>query len=65
VFSDLLPLEVSFGISWISVVQGIALGSIVSVLFSMLPLISVRFVPPLAVLRADFESGKLFQSRAS
>ena len=59
-FSDLLPLEVSFGVSWISVVQGIALGSIVSVLFSMLPLISVRFVPPLAVLRADFESGRTF-----
>lgn len=56
VFSDLLPLEVSFGVSWISVVQGIVLGSIVSVLFSMLPLISVRFVPPLSVLRADFES---------
>lgn len=60
VFSDLLPLEVGFGISWISVVQGIVLGSVVSVLFSMLPLISVRFVPPLAVLRADFESGKIF-----
>jgi len=29
-------------------------------LFSMLPLISVRFVPPLAVLRADFESGRTF-----
>lgn len=60
VFSDLLPLEVGFGISWISVVQGIVLGSVVSVLFSMLPLISVRFVPPLAVLRADFESVKIF-----
>lgn len=60
VFNDLLPLEVSFGISWISVAQGIALGSVVSVLFSMLPLISVRFVPPLAVLRADFESVKTF-----
>jgi putative ABC transport system permease protein len=59
-FSDMLPLEVSFGVSWISVAQGVALGSIVSVLFSMLPLISVRFVPPLAVLRADFESGKTF-----
>jgi putative ABC transport system permease protein len=59
-FGDLLPLEVSFGISWISVAQGIALGSIVSVLFSMLPLISVRFVPPLAVLRADYESGRTF-----
>lgn len=59
-FKDLLPLEVSFGISWISVIQGIALGAIVSVLFSMLPLIAVRFVPPLAVLRADFESVKTF-----
>lgn len=59
-FSDMLPLEVSFNISWISVVQGISLGTVVSVLFSMLPLISVRFVPPLTVLRADFESVKSF-----
>lgn len=60
VFKDLLPLEVSFGISWRSVWQGIALGAMVSVLFSMLPLIAVRFVPPLMVLRADFESVKTF-----
>lgn len=60
VFKDLLPLEITFGISWISVWQGIALGAIVSVLFSMLPLIAVRFVPPLSVLRADFESVKTF-----
>ncbi len=59
-FSDLLPLEISFGISWISVVQGIVLGALVSILFSMLPLIAVRFVPPLSVLRADFESIKTF-----
>lgn len=59
-FKDLLPLEVSFGISWISVVQGIVLGALVSILFSMLPLIAVRFVPPLSVLRADFESIKTF-----
>lgn len=59
-FSDLLPLEVSFGVSWMSVVQGIALGTVVSVLFSMLPLIAVRFVPPLTVLRADFQSVKIF-----
>ncbi len=60
VFSDLLPLEVSFGISWKSLVQGIALGTLVSVLFSMLPLMAIRFVPPLTVLRADFESVKTF-----
>ncbi len=60
VFKDLLPLEVSFNISWKSVMQGIALGSLVSVLFSMLPLMAVRFVPPLTVLRADFESIRKF-----
>jgi putative ABC transport system permease protein len=60
VFKDLLPVEVGFSISWFSVLQGIVLGAVVSVLFSMLPLISVRFVPPLTVLRADSEAIKVF-----
>jgi putative ABC transport system permease protein len=60
VFKDLLPVEVGFAISWISVLQGVLLGTVVSVLFSMLPLISVRFVPPLAVLRSDVVSTKIF-----
>jgi putative ABC transport system permease protein len=37
-----------------------AVGSVVSVLFSILPLVAVRFVPPLTVLRADFEPGRIF-----
>jgi putative ABC transport system permease protein len=57
---DLLPREVSFGVSWVSVGRGVLLGTLVSVLFSMLPLTSVRFVPPLTVLRADFQSGRIF-----
>jgi putative ABC transport system permease protein len=60
VFTDLLPVEVSFSISWISVLQGIVLGAVVSVLFSVLPLISVRFVPPLTVLRSDAEPLRIF-----
>lgn len=60
VFKDLLPVEVGFSISWLSVLQGVGLGAVVSVLFSMLPLISVRFVPPLTVLRADSEAIKVF-----
>jgi putative ABC transport system permease protein len=60
VFADLLPVEVSFGVSWISVLQGILLGAVVSVLFSVLPLISVRFVPPLTVLRADSQPLRIF-----
>lgn len=59
-FKDLLPVDVGFAISWMSVLQGFALGTVVSVLFSMLPLISVRFVPPLTVLRTDFQPKRIF-----
>ncbi len=59
-FGDLLPVEVSMVVSWFSVMLGIVLGAIVSILFSMLPLMAVRFVPPLTVLRADFEGVKIF-----
>jgi putative ABC transport system permease protein len=54
VFEEYLPLELKFDISWAAVGEGILLGCLVAVLFSVLPLVAVRFVPPLAVLRADF-----------
>jgi putative ABC transport system permease protein len=60
VFKDMLPVEVSFTVSWLSFGIGIAIGTVVSVLFSMLPLMAVRFVPPLTVLRADFEPARIF-----
>ena len=60
VFKDMLPVEVSFSVSWVSFVMGIVIGTVVSVLFSMLPLMAVRFVPPLTVLRADFEPARIF-----
>jgi putative ABC transport system permease protein len=59
-FGDLLPVEITFSISWLSLVKGTVIGTLVSVLFSMLPLMAVRFVPPLTVLRADFESSRHF-----
>ena len=36
--------------------MGLLIGALVSVLFSVLPLVSVRFVPPLSVLRSGTES---------
>ncbi|HMG91745.1 MAG TPA: FtsX-like permease family protein [Chryseolinea sp.] len=51
----ILPFKVEFSVSWISLLMGILIGALVSVLFSILPLVSVRFVPPLSVLRAGAE----------
>ncbi|MBN3584494.1 ABC transporter permease [Algoriphagus aestuarii] len=53
VFSDFLPVEVSFGISWLSVGFGVITGLFVSVLFALLPLLKVRNVSPMATLRPE------------
>jgi putative ABC transport system permease protein len=57
--TGIIPFEVGFTLSWNSLLLGLLLGTIVSVLFSILPLIAVRFVPPLTVLRADFEPSRV------
>ncbi|HEY8935961.1 MAG TPA: FtsX-like permease family protein, partial [Cyclobacteriaceae bacterium] len=56
----MIPFEIGFSLSWKSLLMGLALGTVVSILFSILPLVTVRFVPPLSVLRADFESTRKF-----
>ena len=60
VFKEYLPLNILFSVSWRAVGEGVLIGTIVSVLFTVLPLVSVRFVPPLTVLRANFVPGKIF-----
>jgi putative ABC transport system permease protein len=59
-FKEYLPLELELGISWLAVMEGLLLGCIVTILFSILPLVAVRFVPPLSVLRADFNPETTF-----
>jgi putative ABC transport system permease protein len=58
--SSLVPFEMGFSISWESVLLGLSVGAVVSVLFSMLPLMTVRFVPPLTVLRSDLLGPRVF-----
>ncbi|MDQ2655898.1 MAG: FtsX-like permease family protein, partial [Bacteroidota bacterium] len=58
--SDLIPFEMGFAISWKSLLLGFFVGAVVSVLFSLLPLVAVRFVPPLSVLRADYKEPRIF-----
>lgn len=53
VFSDFLPVEVTFSISWMSIGFGILTGLLVSVLFALLPLLKIRKVSPMATLRPE------------
>jgi len=59
-FKEYLPGNMQFFLSWRAIGEGVLIGTIVSVLFTVLPLVSVRFVPPLTVLRADFAPGRIF-----
>lgn len=61
VFSDFLPVEVTVGISWVSVGFGIVTGLFVSVLFALLPLLKVRNVSPMATLRPETADSTLIK----
>ena len=55
IMSDFLPFEVSTSLSWPAILEGISIGLIITILFSLLPLISVRNISPLRTIRASFE----------
>ena len=55
VFADFLPVTVKVAVSWSSIIQGILIGVVVSVLFALLPLIAVRNISPLRTIRASYE----------
>ena len=47
-----LPVDVDFFVSWPALIRGMGAGVVICMLFALLPLISVRRVPPLAALRS-------------
>jgi putative ABC transport system permease protein len=55
VFGSFLPLETGLFISWRAVAGGMGAGLGVCLLFTLLPLLSVRKVSPLRALRTGFE----------
>ncbi len=57
---DVLPFDVSLTMPWQSILMGLLLGTVVSTLFSILPLVSVRYVPPLTVLRSETSVKSVF-----
>jgi len=52
---EFIPFDLELTLAWGAVGRALILGFIISTLFSILPLVSVRFVPPLSVLRTSFE----------
>lgn len=53
-------LSVEYGLTSGAVIQGIAIGMLVSILFSIVPLLEVRSVKPSLLLRQDTTSGPRF-----
>lgn len=51
----MLPVDVEFFVSWPAVARGFLAGLGICFLFTLLPLLAVRRVPPLRALRAAFE----------
>jgi putative ABC transport system permease protein len=49
---DLLPFSVEFSIAWAAVARGMGAGFVLCVLFTLLPLLTVRDVSPLEALRS-------------
>jgi len=58
---DFIPFEITTAISWLAIGQGILLGVIISVLFALLPLISIRNISPLNTLRINYENINLLR----
>lgn len=55
---ELLPFEVDFFVAWDAVARGVGAGLLICLLFTLLPLLSIRRVSPLVALRSSFaESG--------
>ena len=59
IIKDFLPVKITASISWSAVLQGMVLGIIISVLFALLHLLSIRKISPLNALRVSFEPPQL------
>lgn len=60
-FGGKLPLDIEFSLTWSAVWQGLGIGLLISLLFSLVPLLEIRRIKPILVLRAGalLEEGRL------
>ncbi len=58
ILKDFLPFQPTTAISWLAIIQGLILGLIITILFALLPLISIRNISPLNSLRLSLEPAR-------
>ena len=56
-FAESLPFNVEFGLTLPAMAQGLAVGMLISLLFSLIPLLEIRRIKPILVLRGNELSG--------
>ena len=59
IIQDFVPFDLSVSISLLPLVQGMGIGLLVAILFSLLPLLTVRTISPLLTLRSSIEPAAL------
>jgi len=57
-FAGLIPFNVEFGLTWQAALQGLGVGTLISLLFSLTPLLEIRRIKPILVLRSLTETGQ-------
>src|SRR5262245_27313556 len=58
-FASSIPFNVDFGLTWQAALQGLGMGLLISLLFSLVPLLEIRKIKPVLVLRNLTATGKL------
>jgi len=56
--------EVNYGVTWSAAAQGLGIGALVSLLFSIVPLLQVRFIKPSLLLRDETSTAGFDWTRA-
>jgi putative ABC transport system permease protein len=56
VLGSAIPVDVAFRVRWLQLAMGLGIGLWVSLIFTLLPLLEVRGIPPLQALRREVEA---------
>lgn len=63
VLKDFLPVQVSMVLSWKSIFNGLMIGSVITLLFSLLPLLEIRHISPLKTLRTSDDENEVIKDK--